>query len=457
MATAVDRCPGPTVQDILAGDGNAPPAVLREVAPPHGLGSADLSVQRYLSREWHDREVERVWKRVWQMACRIEDIPHVGDHVVYDIADDSLIVTRTGPAPTDVRAYINSCLHRGTLLRDEGGHVERFRCPFHGFTWGLDGALRAVPAEWDFGHIRPDEWCLPEAQVGHWGGFVFVNLDPDARPLAEYLEYLPAHFEAFALEDRWKAAHVVKVMPCNWKLALEAFIESFHIPVAHPQTAPYVGDLNTQYDIFPGADHVNRMITCEGVPSPTLRDVPAQETVRKMQRDVPFHGGAPIEVQPGQSPRQLLADRARQKISASAKRDLSGLSDSEVLDAIEYFLFPNLVPWGGQGVPICYRFRPNGNDPDTSIMEIMLLFAKAADGSHPPVRPPEHLTLEQRWSDLPSLGGAGMVVDQDTDNLRRIQRGLKASRKGAVTFANYQESRIRHFHHTLDRYLEGEL
>ena len=315
---------------------------------------------------------------------------------------------------------------------------------------------RAVPAEWDFGHIAPDEWCLPEARVGQWGGFVFVNLDPDARPLVEYLEYLPAHFEAFALEDRWKAAHVVKVMPCNWKLALEAFIESFHIPVAHPQTAAYVGDLNTQYDVFPDADHVNRMITCEGVPSPTLRDVPAQETVRKMQRDVPFHGGAPIEVQPGESPRQLLADRARQKISASAKRDLTHLSDSEVLDAIEYFLFPNLVPWGGHGVPICYRFRPNGNDPDTSIMEIMLLFAKAEDGSHPPVRPPEYLTLEQRWSDLASLGGAGMVVDQDTDNLRRIQRGLKASRKGAVTLANYQESRIRHFHHTLDRYLEGE-
>jgi len=134
---------------------------------------------------------------------------------------------------------------------------------------------------------------------------------------------------------------------------------------------------------------------------------------------------------------------------------MSDLSTSEALDAIEYFLFPNFVPWGGQGVPICYRFRPNGNDPQTSIMEIMLLFAHPDEGPPPPPSPVVKLGLDDTWSDTAALGGAGMVVDQDTDNLVRIQRGLQANKRGKVTLAAYQESRIRHFHETLEQYLDS--
>ncbi len=452
--TSSGRSPGPTVQEVLAADAVPAPVVLQAEYPPENAlrsGDTDLSAERYFSQEWHDLEVEHVWRKVWQMACRAEAIPNVGDHVVYDVADESVIVVRT--APDQIRAYINSCLHRGTQLRHEGGSVQQFRCPFHGFTWDLDGTLVHIPNQWDFPHVVPDQFCLPEAKVGEWGGFVFINLDPDCEPLEGYLEVLPDEFTAFPLEDRWTAVHVAKVMPCNWKLALEAFIESFHIGTTHPQTAAYVADANTQYDVFPESRHVNRMITLEGVPSPNLRNVPAEETIRKMQRDVPFHGGETIVPSDEHRTRDLLAARAREKLSASANADLSGLSTSECLDAIEYFLFPNLVPWGGQGVPICYRFRPNGNNPAESIMEIMLLFAKPDEGEAPPPADVTWLSIDQKWTDTPLLGGAGMVVDQDTDNLIRIQKGLKASRKGAVTLGRYQESRIRHFHETLEHYI----
>ena len=132
---------------------------------------------------------------------------------------------------------------------------------------------------------------------------------------------------------------------------------------------------------------------------------------------------------------------------------MAALSDAEALDLIEYLLFPNMVPWGGQALPIVYRFRPNGNDPDSHLMEIMFLFAKAADGSHPPPAKMNLLEPGQDRKNAPELGSAAMVADQDTDNLMRIQRGLKASRKPGVTLARYQESRIRHFHETLDAYL----
>jgi hypothetical protein len=132
---------------------------------------------------------------------------------------------------------------------------------------------------------------------------------------------------------------------------------------------------------------------------------------------------------------------------------MSGLSDTESLDLIEYSLFPNMVPWGGQALPVCYRFRPHGDNPEASIMEIMFLFSKAPDGSHPEPAAIHWLSADEPWSTAKELGSAAMVADQDTDNLKRIQRGLRASKKPGVTLARYQESRIRHFHETLDAYM----
>ncbi len=451
MTTILQGRPGPSVQQVLAGDINPAPAIMRAESPASGLGEADVSIDRDFSKAWHDQEVEKVWRKTWQLACRVEEIPKAGDHVVYEIVHDSLIVVRT--AEGTIRAYVNSCLHRGTQLRAEGGCVKQFRCPFHGFTWDLQGKLIDVPGAWDFPNLDRATFNLPEARVGVWGGFVFINFDPDAESLESYLEILPEQFAAFGLEDRYKAAHVAKIMPCNWKLAMEAFIESYHVPSAHPQVLGYYGDENTQYDVWPGVRHVNRMISVQGVPSPSQADLDPEVTIRHIRRDVPFYGGAPIVADGEGTARAKLAQRAREKIGRASGRDMSQLSDSESLDLIEYLLFPNMVPWGGQALPICYRFRPNGDDPQSSIMEIMFLFAKAQDGSHPPPAEITWLGPDDPWSDAKELGSAAMVADQDTENLKRIQRGLRASKKPGVTLARYQESRIRHLHETLDAYM----
>ena len=105
----IARRPGPSVQEILDKDTNAAPEIMRVESPAIGQSSADVSIDRYFSKDWHDREVEQVWRKTWQLACRLEHIPNVGDHIVYDIVHDSLIVVRTGP--DEIKAYINSCLH----------------------------------------------------------------------------------------------------------------------------------------------------------------------------------------------------------------------------------------------------------------------------------------------------------------------------------------------------------
>ena len=456
------RSRGPSVQQVLATDRNPPPACLLIESPAQHLGLDDVSIDRYFSKTWHDQEVEKVWRKTWQMACRIEEIPNVGDHVVYDIVHDSVIVTRVeaGAGASAMRGYINSCLHRGTQLcasaAGKPANVRHFKCPVHGMTWALDGSIAGIPCAWDFPQIDRAKFHLPQVQVGLWGGFIFINFDPHCEPLESYMEVLPEHFKAFKLEDRWKAVHGAKIMPCNWKLAQEAFMEGFHIASTHPQTVAYTGDTNTQYDVFEPGRHVSRFIMLEGVASPALGDYPQQQIVADMQRDIGFYANKTITVGPEETARAKLAEHARTRLSKATQCDHSALSDSESVDLIQYLLFPNLSPWGGLATPLVYRFRPHGDNPEESIMEIMLLFPKAPDGSHPPPVDATWIGINDSWHKVPGIGSAADVTDQDTENLKRIQRGVRAAKKPGVTFSNYQESRIRHFHKTLDAYMQAE-
>jgi phenylpropionate dioxygenase-like ring-hydroxylating dioxygenase large terminal subunit len=413
-------------------------------------GPVTIPRERYTSPAIHDLEVERVWKRVWQMACREEQIPAVGDSVVYDIAGASLVVVRTGPE--EIRAYHNTCLHRGTQLRTQPGRIGELRCPFHGFTWALDGSFVGMPCPWDFPDVDPSAFGLPRVRVETWGGFVFVNFDPSADFLSRYLEILPEHFASWDLGARYLTAHVVRVLPCNWKVALEAFIESYHTVAVHPQLLTTSGDTQTEYDVYPGVRHVNRMITPVGIASEHVdHHVEEQDILDAMflTKDDP-HAVVPK----GDTARQVLAERTRRHLAERTGRDYSAITDCEALDAIEYFVFPNFVPWAGYTTPLVYRFRPDGGDHRCAVMDVMLLEPTPADGSRPAPAATRHLGPDERWADAPELGYLGRILDQDTATMARVQRGLQTGGPD-ITLARYQESRIRHFHSTLGDYLRG--
>ena len=366
--------------------------------------------------------------------------------MVYEIADWSLIVTRT--AQDEIRAFHNSCLHRGTQLRTSSGKVKQFRCPYHGFTWNLDGTLHEIPSAWDFPHVDQDDFSLPEARVGTWGGFVFVNIDPDGPSLEDYLEDLPWHFADWPLQDRYLTAHVVRVMPCNWKVALEAFIEAYHTATVHPQLLTTAADSLSEYDVY--GPHVSRMITAVGVSSEHLGAPLADvDIIRAMLGD----RHADVEVPAGSNARRELADRLRASLQRRTGRDCAAVTDAELLDGIEYFLFPNFMPWAGLLTSFAYRFRPDGHDPDSCVIDIMMLEPIPADGTRPPCAPTRYLGADETWSDVPELGVFGRVFNQDGTTFGRVQRGLRASVRASTTLARYQESRIRHFHSTLDDYL----
>jgi len=441
--------PGPSVQELLDRERNPIPPALRE-EHFHDPGPDHLDPARYFDRAFFEREMQQMWPHVWQMACREEEIPEVGDHILYEIGPWSFIVMRS--AADEIRAFYNTCLHRGRQLRTGDGHAQMLRCPFHGFTWKLDGSLAEIPCRWDFPDLSDEEMHLPEARIGTWGGFVFLNMDEQAPPLEEYLGPIPQHFAAWDFENRFKAVHVGQVIPVNWKAAVEAFMESFHVKATHPQILPSTADINTQYDV-PEDPHWNRMITAFGIPSPYLDDdYPEQKIVAN------FAGAGVNAALPAGTPaRRFLADHARETFRGMSGRDYSGATDAEMLDAIQYFIFPNFFPWGGYSQNIVYRFRPAENDPEKTFMEVMLLLPCPLEGPRPKPAALHLLAPEQCWSEASELGPLGPVFKQDMHNLPRVQKGLKSMRRSQVVLARYQESRIRQLHSTLDRYLGHSL
>ena len=435
------------VQALLDAETRPVPVALRDIGTARPATSG-VPRTRYTSRAVHEREIDTVWRRVWQMACREEQIPEPGDSIVYDAPGISLVVVRRGP--DDIRAFHNSCLHRGTRLRSVPGPVTELRCPFHGFTWNLDGSFAGMPCPWDFPHVDPATFGLPDARVEVWGGFVFVTVDDAAPSLADYLEILPEHFATWDLGTRYASAHVVRVVPCNWKVALEAFIESYHTVAVHPQLLKTSGDTQTQYDVWEGVRHISRMITPVGIASEHVDGVGEQDILESMflTKDDPD-----AVVPDGATARHVLAERTRRQLGERTGADFDAVSDCEALDAIEYFVFPNFVPWAGYTTPLVYRFRPNGDDHRSTVVDIMLLEPLPVTGPRPAPSPTRYLGPGERWADAPELGYLGRILDQATATLARVQAGLEASAVAEITLAREQECRIRHFHATLGEYL----
>jgi phenylpropionate dioxygenase-like ring-hydroxylating dioxygenase large terminal subunit len=455
------KSPGDSVYDVLSRD-KVPPRAHYLKSSYVYMGSDDISVDRYFSKEWHDREVEKVWKKTWQVACREEDLPEPGDYIVYDIVHDSVLLTRLQDG--SIVAYINACLHRGNELCVGQGRAKAFRCPFHGFTWSLEGKLRYVPSDWDFPHLDRTKFSLPEVKVGRWGGFVFVNLDPDAGPLEDYLEVIPGHLDGDALADRYKAAHFSQIVPANWKLVQEAFIEGYHVAETHYEKdedgrvdpmgiAAFSHDTAVQYDVWPDVKHVDRLVLVSGVPSQHVahRIEDEQAVVDSMLRRLPKE--ARPTVQPGERARDALAAFFRVTLGKMHRKDLAAVSDSELLDQIQYNVFPNFTIWPTVAAPLCYRFRPCGDDPNRSIFEVWFLYPKPDEGPAPAAAKEHRLAEGELWASRAELGPYGPIIDQDIPNLVRLQRGVRATRKPGITLGNYQEVRIRRFHKVLEEYL----
>ena len=441
------RSPGTTWQDLLDTDTRSVPAFLREESP-YLSDFADIPKDRYLSREWHEKEKAFLWSRVWQFVCREEQLPEVGSYIIYEITDQSYLVTRT--SPDTIRAYPNACLHRGRLLKTYDGRCSEFRCPYHGFAWNLDGTLKHIPAEWDFPHLaeRQNDMELPDVRVGTWAGFVFINPDPDSESLEDFLgPEIRRHFDRWDFENRYLAVHAEKIIRCNWKVASEAFSEGFHVNATHPQAMAYTGDPQSQVDVWGNAA---RNISPKGIPSPLLPLPLTQEEILRGALDIRDGEDLPVQFNDGDTMRGVLSEAGRERFRQTFGNRVDELTDAEFVDAWNYMVFPNFHPWGAFN-RIVYRFRPNGDDHETCIFELM--YVAPFSGERPP--PAEKIVLgpDDPWTNVEALDKLAMIAEQDTFNMERVQQGMRTLRRQGVVLSRYQEALVRWRHDLIEKYV----
>ena len=188
----------------------------------------------YVDPEILRREQERIFRSAWQYAGHLGQLPEPGTFFTSRAGRLPVIVTRARDG--ELRAFLNVCRHRGFPVADGEGRRETLQCPYHAWTYGLDGTLRAAPRSDEEPDFCKEELGLVPAAVGTWGPFVFVNPGPDPEPLADALGSMPAQVAELGLDvdelrhhTRWETE-----VAANWKIVCENFLECYHCQVAHP-------------------------------------------------------------------------------------------------------------------------------------------------------------------------------------------------------------------------------
>ena len=447
--------PSQDIQAIFRAD-QVPPAKTLMERSSYVPENEPIAFSRYLDADFAELERTRMWSRVWQFAVWSFDIPDAGDTYVYRNAGKSAIVVRQPDG--SIRAFENSCPHRGLELCSEDGNRQQIRCPYHAFTWSIEGNCRWIPAKWDFPQIDVGNFPLRDVRCEIWNGFVFVNFDPDAKPLTTYLGKMVDQWAEWDFtKTRYRAVTAQKTCPTNWKAVMDAFIETLHVTGTHPQAMPLSPDTSTQYDVWEDEPHFSRFHSLVGPSSPNMLQTPSgQESLdafTSMYLPESF-GTDDGELRPGESVRQALARLSRMVYKERLGIDASETPEAELIDGTEYMIFPNLIIWPSYSNPLVYRFRP-GPDQNSSIWEIALFVP--FQGERPPSGPVVVLDEDGSLEDIPGFEYLGALLQQDVENLNFIQNGMRANSGGHMVVSTYQEQRMRHYHNTIDKYIDGRL
>ena len=415
--------------------------------------------ERYVSRAFLDLEMERLWPRVWQVACREEELAGVGDYVDYVIGDQSILVVRA--APDIIKAYFNTCLHRGTRLGEGCGSFAggTIRCRYHGWCYDLEGRVTTIPDVHEF-PAMPSDLRLGEVRAECWGGFVFVNMDNDAEPLLEFLDPLPSLLAPYHVDQMRFRSYRSTVLPANWKVVVDAFNESYHVQGTHPQILPWTDDVAIEYEQFGVHSHYGRLPNARRQlrPSPRLGLAEGEfDEWEILAGLVAGLGGAFLKEErelveelrsaslpPGTNLLERYQER-RMELLQSRGFDVSGLAKEQMTSADDVYWFPNLVGPVYPGSAILFRVRPNGLDPDSAIKDTWVLeWPRPGDGWRIPERKFYADWTEKDW---------GPITNQDYANMREVQVGMKSRGCRDLRLNSRQESNILHMHRVIDRYL----
>ncbi|TAL04163.1 MAG: aromatic ring-hydroxylating dioxygenase subunit alpha [Rhodospirillaceae bacterium] len=433
--------------------------------PPDEVRDDWVPKEDYVSREFAELERKHLWPRVWQMACREEDLPSPGSYVTYDILDESVIVVRA--ADGVLKAYNNACLHRGRRLTTGEGRTPNFVCRFHGWTWGLDGTNKRVVDQNDWGGcLQAAELKLHEFKVATWGGFVFINMDPDCESLDTFLGDIPSRLDCMELEKQRYRWYISVEVEANWKTCQEAFHEMYHVQTTHSRLEPHM-DTRSGKSFAAGPHGVLVKNTGTQVISryggePQFSDARKaflemlrinKDLIQSVITDRDYQAASRIlqEIPPDASWVEA-ADKGFQFIAEAARAAGVGypaLTRQQILEAgsVTAF-FPNMsnviaTPIAG----LWYRFRPApNNDPNRCIFDIYAL-ERFTPGAEPKVE-------KKIFGDWRSCDLIPPFLLEDFGNIPDVQRGMRTRHWHAARTNPVLERIISNTHRELRRFIQ---
>jgi nitrite reductase/ring-hydroxylating ferredoxin subunit len=400
------------------------------------------------------------------MACRDADLPEVGSFVRYDILDDSILVVRTGEGADDIVAYYNVCQHRGRELREEprGKLDATLGCRFHGWRWSLEGQFRSAYKAEDWAGC-PDfdaqTLSLPRVKVGRWGGWVWINQDPKAEPLSEYLGVVPEILDPFEPENMrplwWKTI----LAPVNWKIVIEAFNEGYHSWATHDSGINYFNSIS------PTAAHgLHSMFSTAPTPPGEYKDdngewklpTTARENLWANNRHL-YRTLFALTLEPGMvvserlmdmpevPPEALLDKMFELYVEVYAERGVTFPKNLNLATwgkaGTDWHIFPNSIVLPSPDGALWYRVRPD-KDPDRCIFDIWS-FGRFAPGAEPKVE-------QEIYNGFDAFRGQCAFLEEDFANMQAVNRGVKNRGFRGARTNPVQEIPVSNFHETLARY-----
>ena len=427
-----------------------------------------FGAEAYTSEAYAKAERDKLWRKVWQQAGRVEEIPEVGNFLTYDILDDSIIIVRT--APDTIKAYYNVCSHRGRRLIDTPkgaknatGEKVRFVCGFHGWTYDLEGRCTHILEKDDWkGALTDENTRLGEVKVDTWGGWVWINLDPESGPLSEFLDPAAKMLDPFELQNmrpRWRKWIV---FDCNWKVAMEAFAEIYHVEVTHPEFMTF-GEFrgwgraqglhsNIGYDAPKGLEENQAKLRLGSGADPrkstaemqiyTWEQVNTNTTRTLVDAALRLVDELPEGTPAAQVSKHWL-DSARRDDEARGVFWPTVDPAHTAASGTSWQVFPNFQIGHAVNNMLCYSARPHGYDPNKCLFEVAVyeLFPK---GEEPQTE------WEYTEKDDPKWGS---VLPQDFSNMAAVQQGMKNGGFRGTLPNPYRERSIANLHRNLAKYM----
>jgi len=423
----------------------------------------EISTDRYISRDYADREREAVWMKTWQIVGRADELPQTGDWKEHLIFNQSYVIVRGSDGK--LRGFVNACRHRGNKICAGKGNSPRLTCAYHRWSYALDGSLVGVARPDLVGPIDKGELGLLEVPVDCFAGFIFLNPDVNAVPLADFIgRDVTESLAPYRLEEMVPVGMDVREeLLCNWKVIIDAFSEGYHIIGIHPELLSVTGvEAGASRHGFYG-DHgmvvrpfeVKNLDECgleeqvEGIRSLTSTFPSVKEVLPLFEEMIAGYRNAQGELDfpQGITVRRVLQRATRQSLTAKGM-DVSGLSDEQMSDNQAWYFFPNFFATirAGEMTVIIPEPHPSG-DPGRCFWHVTAY----------KWLPPEE--REQQRAELVEVEERGsypyfLALQQDYDQMQRQQEGLSNLALKTARLVR-EEVNVARFHQVLDRYMQG--